>query len=217
VDRARHVLGSVARPRFARTLTLIVVLALVGASLVPTPAPVQAQGGAQTPAGQQTANPTPRPDLALALRDLPPGYEEAPSLELTLNDVPLQDRVIRQTRRTMTYQTGTPVTPERLTFLSEDLAIFLMRALSDVAQLSDWSEQDPAGLGSLAKLYTFKYRVTGSDFVGDGALALFGTGDYLSYLAVLSVDGQAVSDLRMLARVVSSRVDTQRTASSGRP
>ena len=56
----------------------------------------------------------------------------------------------------MTYESPTPVTQERVTFLAEDLAIFFMRALGDVAQISDWKEQDAAGLGSLATLYTFK-------------------------------------------------------------
>jgi hypothetical protein len=184
-------------------------------------AAAQAQGGAQPTANQQTASPTPRPELAVSLQDLPPGYEEAPSLELMLDDVPLRDRVIRQTQPgagpgwiwTMTYQSTNPVTQERVNFLAEDLAIFFMRALSDVAEITNWKEQDPAGLGGLATLYTFNFRVTGSDLIGDGALALFGPGDYLSYLAVLNVDGQAVSDLRMLARVVGSRVDDQRSAS----
>jgi hypothetical protein len=209
--------------RIAAALGTLVALSLAASSLVPGPAPVEAQGGTAAPAGQTTAGPRPRPDLALGLRDLPPGYEEAPSLELMLNDVPLQDRVLRQIRAgagpgwvwTMTYQTPTPTSPERLTFLAEDLAVFFMRALSDVAQLTDWTERDAAGLGTLAKLYTFQFRVTGSDLVGDGALALFGPGDYLTYLAVLNVDGQAVSDLRMLARIVSSRVDSQRTAGVG--
>jgi hypothetical protein len=187
------------------------------------PAAAQTQGGAQPTANQQTPSPTPRPELAVSLLDLPPGYEEAPSLELMLDDVPLRDRVIRQTQPgagpgwiwTMTYQSTNPVTQERVNFLAEDLAIFFMRALSDVAEITNWKEQDAAGLGSLATLYTFNFRVTGSDLIGDGALALFGPGDYLSYLAVLNVDGQAVSDLRMLARVVSSRVDDQRAASLG--
>jgi hypothetical protein len=206
------------------TRSLIVAIALIVAGLVPQPAPAQTQGGARAPAGQQTAGPAPRPDLALGLQDLPPGYEEAPSLELLLDDVPLRDRVLRQTQPgvgpgwiwTMTYQSTNPVNQERVNFLGQDLAMFFTRALSDVASISNWSEQDASGLGSLAKLYTFNYRVTGSDFVGDGALALFGPGDYLSYLAVLNVDGQATSDLRMLARTVSSRVDAQRTASVGR-
>jgi hypothetical protein len=203
---------------FILTRSLFVVLGLVVAGFVPLPAPAQAQGG------QQTAGPAPRPDLALGLTDLPPGYEEAPSLELMLDDVPLRDRVIRQLQPsagpgwlwTMTYQSANAVNQDRVNFLAEDLAMFFTRALSDVAQISNWREQDASGLGSLAKLYTFNYRVTGSDFVGDGALALFGPGNYLSYLAVLNTDGQAVSDLRMLARIVNSRVDSDRTASVGR-
>ena len=139
-----------------------------------------------------------------------------------LDDVPLRDRVIRQTQPsagpgwlwTMTYQSPNAVNQDRVNFLAEDLAMFFTRALSDVAQISDWKEQDASGLGSLAKLYTFSYRVTGSEFVGDGALALFGPGNYLSYLAVLNTDGQAVSDLRMLARIVSSRVDAQPATSA---
>jgi hypothetical protein len=220
---SRHALGAMVRPRALGALIMVAVLALVGAGVRPMPATAQAQGGAQPAAGQQTAGATPRPELAVGLQDLPPGYEEGPSLELMLNDVPLRDRVIRQTQPgagpgwiwAMTYRSPTPVTQERVTFLAEDLAIFFVRALSDVAQISDWKEHDTAGLGSLATLYTFSYRVTGSDLVGDGALALFGPGDYLSYLAVLNVDGQAVSDLRMLARVVSSRVDSQRLTSLG--
>jgi len=218
---ARRALGAILRPKALSILVLVAVLALAGAGFMPMSAAAQAQGGAQPAAGQQTPGPMPRPDLAVGLRDLPPGYEEAPSLELMLNDVPLHDRVIRQTQPgagpgwiwTMTYQSPTPVTQERVTFLAEDLAIFFMRALSDVAEITDWNELDPAGLGSLATLYTFSFRVPGSDLVGDGALALFGPGDYLSYLAVLSVDGQSVSDLEMLARVVSSRVDSERTTS----
>jgi hypothetical protein len=217
----RHVLGVIVRPRAFSTLVLMAVLALAGAGFMPIPAAAQAQGGIQPAPSQQTSGPRPRPELAVGLRDLPPGYEEAPSLELMLNDVPLRDRVIRQTQPgagpgwiwTMTYQSPNPVTQERVTFLAEDLAIFFMRALSDVAEITDWNELDAVDLGSLATLYTFSYRVTGSDLVGDGALAVFGPGDYLSYLAVLNVDGQAVSDLQMLARVVNSRVDTERAAS----
>jgi len=220
-DASRHALGTLLRRRARGALALVAVLALAAVGSRPIPAAAQGQGGTQPASGQQTASPAPRPELAVSLPDLPPGYEEAPSLELMLDDVPLRDRVIRQTQPgagpgwiwTMTYQSENPVTQERVSFLAEDLAIFFMRALSDVAETTNWKEQDPAGLGSLATLYTFNFRVTGSDLVGDGALALFGPGDYLSYLAVLNVDGQAVSDLRMLARLVSSRVDDQRAAS----
>jgi hypothetical protein len=202
---------------------MLVALALAASTLVPGPAPVEAQGGTTSPAGQSNVGPIPHPELTLGLRDLPPGYEEAPSLELKLDDVPLDDRVIRQIQPgagpvwlwTMTYQTRTPVTQDRLTFLADDLKTFFIGALSDVAQLSDWNDRDAGGLGTLAKLYTFQFRVTGSDVVGDGALALFGPGDYMTYLAVLNTDGQSVSDLRMFARVVSRRVDAQRTAGVG--
>src|SRR4051794_11915870 len=119
---------------------LIVALTLVVAGLVPLPAPAQTQGGTQPAAGQQTAGPSPRPDLALGLSDLPPGYEEAPSLELMLDGAPLNDRVLRQTQPgagpawlwTMTYQ-GNPPSQDRVNFLAEDLAMFFTRALSDVA------------------------------------------------------------------------------------
>ena len=223
-----------ARVRILRSL--IVVLALVSAGLAPRPAVAQSQGGAQPQAGAQTQGgaeapsspqapaPSPRPDLALGLRDLPPGYEEAPSLELELDDVPLHDRVLRQIRPgagpawvwTMTYQSDNPVTAERVSFLAEDLAVFFTRALSDVASISDWNERDASELGRLAKLYTFSFRVPGSDLVGDGALALFGPGNYLSYLAVLSVDGQSLSDLTMLARVVNARVDADQAVGAQR-
>jgi len=216
---SRHALGTMVGPRALRALTLVALLALVGAGLMPVPAAAQTQGGARPAPGQQTTGPTPRPELAIGLSDLPPGFEQAPSLELMLDGVALDDRVIRQTTPgagpgwiwTMTYQ-GPPVTQQRVTALSEDLAIFFMRSLSDVADLYNWSQQDPAGLGNVATLYTFNFRLPGSDLVGDGALAVFGPGDYLSYLAVLNVDGQSVSDLRMLARTVSSRIDAQRTA-----
>ncbi|HEY7062749.1 MAG TPA: hypothetical protein VII06_14820 [Chloroflexota bacterium] len=207
-------------PQLPTKLTIVVVLALV-VGLVPVPARVLAQGGAQTPAAQQATDASPRPDLAIGLSDLPPGYETAPSLELMLDDRPLQDRVIRQSEPgagpgwiwTMTYQGSPPVTQERVNFLAEDLAIFFQRALSDVAIISDWRDRDPGDLGDLAKLYTFSYRIQGSDLVGDGALAIFGPGDYLSYLAVLNYDGQSMSDLRMLAHIVSTRIDAQRTTS----
>lgn len=205
------------------TRSLFVALALVIAGLVPVSAPAQTQSGARAPTGQQTTSASPRPDLALNVSDLPPGYEEAPSLELMLDDVPLRDRVLRQSQPgagpswlwTMTYSSPNAIDQARVNFLAEDLAMFFTRALSDVAQISNWREQDASGLGTLAKLYTFNYRVTGSEFDGDGALALFGPGNYLSYLAVLNTDGQAVSDLRMLARIVNSRVDSDLTASVG--
>jgi hypothetical protein len=217
---ARHALGALVRPRVRRALALVALLALVGAGLMPVPAAAQRQGGAQPVGAQQPSGPTPRPELALGLRDLPPGYEEAPSLELMLYDVPLDDRVIRQTAPgagpgwiwTATYQGSPPVTQERVNSLAEDLAIFFMRELSDVVEISDWNQRNPAGLGTVATLYIFNFREPGSDLVGDGALAVFGPGDYLSYLAVLNVDGQSESDLRMLARVVSSRIDAQRAA-----
>ena len=97
-----------------RTITLALVigtaLAMLGSSLGLPPA--RAQREETVPVVSQPAGPVSRPDLALSLRDLPPGYEEAPSLDLALNDTPLHDRVIRRTRSgagqewiwTMTYQ-----------------------------------------------------------------------------------------------------------------
>ena len=75
----RHGLGAVVRPRAISTFVLVAVLALVGAGFMPMPAAVQAQGGAQPAASQQTAGPMPRPELAVGLRDLPPGSAPAPS------------------------------------------------------------------------------------------------------------------------------------------
>lgn len=210
----------------AIVLSVVVALASV-ASLVPTAAQAQggttapagaAPGGAAAPTGQQTAGPTPRPDLALSLRDLPPGFEQAPSLELMLDDRPLDDRVLRRATPgagpswiwTMTYQ-GNPISQERLDFLADDLAVFLTRALDEVVDLTDWQVQS-LSLGAISRVYSFKFRAIDSDLVGDGALALFGPGDYVSYLAVINVDGQSLPDLQNLARIVSTRINAQRTA-----
>ena len=76
------------------SFALIVVLALASVGLPPDPTQAQGQSGAQPTTSQQTGRPTPRPELAVGLRDLPPGYEEAPSLELMLDDNPLQDAVL---------------------------------------------------------------------------------------------------------------------------
>src|SRR5262249_19507131 len=143
---ARQALGALVRPRVRSALALVALFALVGAGLMPAPAAAQRQGGGHPRGAPQPPRPTPRPGPAIGLRDLPPGYEEAPSLQLLLNDAPLDDRVLRQTAPgpgpgwiwTMTYQGSPPVTQERVDFLAEDLAIFLMRELSDVAEISNW-------------------------------------------------------------------------------
>jgi hypothetical protein len=183
------------------------------------PLAIQPQPGApQGPA--LTAQPVPRRDLALALNDLPPGYEEAESLDLQLFETPLADRVIRRTNPgpgpawiwTMTFQPATPMTQARMDFLADDLSVLLTRATADVALLSRWSIGASDGLGALARVYTFSFHAKGEDVNGDGTLALFGTPDYTTYMVVLNTDGRSASDLRDLARIVGSRVDAARGA-----
>jgi hypothetical protein len=200
-----------------RTLRLIAIL---GVSLTAAAAIGVTSYGSRPPSviaapnGQDTAQPLPRPDLALALRDLPPGYEEVPGLDLVLGDTPLEDRVLRRAERgpgpgwiwTMTYQTAAPVTQERVQSLGLDLAVTLSRVVGTVVELTDWTVEDPAGLGPFAVLYGFQYHALGSDTGGDGALAVFGPGPYLSYLAVLNADGESLGDAARLAALVNARV-----------
>jgi hypothetical protein len=182
--------------------------------------------GAQQPTGPvdtgaRTA-PVPRPDLAISQRDLPPGFEEAPSLDLMLFDTPLADRVLRRRSVgagpgwvwTMSFQPATPMTQDRLTFLTDDLSVFLVRAMSDVAQLSDWKLGPSADLGDIAREYTFTFQTSSGELAGDGALALFGSEDYVTYIAVLNLDGRASADLRDLARIVNQRTASDRLAAA---
>lgn len=176
-------------------------------------------------ASSQTGGPTARPDLTISLSDLPTGYEEAPSLDLTLFDTPLDDRVFRRAASddgpewiwSMTYEVVNPVSAGRLVILGQDLIVFLTRSFADLVQLSEWTQEDPTGLGDVAQAYSFKFRVLATDAAGDGALALFGGGGYLSLVAALDVDGEAVSDLRLLASYVNERVALDQSAMHSTP
>lgn len=186
------------------SLTMAVVAGVLLASVTL----VRAQTGAAGADG-----PVARPDLALSLQDLPALYEEVEGLGLSLGSVPLQDRVLRRTQQgagpawiwTMTYETAGRVTHGRVQSLAVDLAVTASRLLGSRGELTNWSVEDASGLGQYATMYSFDYRIYETDAVGDGVLAIFGPGPYMSYLIAISPDTQVLSEARQLAAIINAR------------
>jgi hypothetical protein len=199
------------------TGVVLIVLGLLGimatgahaqqAPATPTAAPSPA--AAQPPPGVVA-----RPDLALGLRDLPPGYQETTPISLTIGGTPVDDQAMLRSGAgagpvyiwSAVYEAIPPaVTDERLERLARDIAVLISRSATPL-ELSDWDELDPAGLGDFARVYGFEFRSPDVDRRGDGALAAFNHGNVVAYLAVMSFDGRAVTDLRQYGRTISGRI-----------
>jgi hypothetical protein len=195
---------------------VLIVLGMLGApvsgaraqqpSATPTAAPVATAG--VPPAV------TARPDLALTLRDLPPGYEETTPMSLTIGGTPVEDRSILRAGAgvgpvylwSAVYEAIPPaMTDARLERLARDVTVVFSRSTAPL-ELSDWDELDPAGLGEFARVYSFEFRAPDVERPGDGGLAAFTQGNLVTYLAVMSFDGRALTDLRQYARVLEGRV-----------
>ena len=186
-------------------------------------------GGWDSAWAQETASPTPpiaRPDLALAARDLPPGYAEAPPLGLTFSGTRVQDRALRRTAPdsgpewlwSATFEPGIPATAERVAEweqgLTRSLSGRFILALSESVgadiELSDWAEADPLGVGEYATLSRFHYQRLDQTGGGEGALVVFSRGAFLNVLAVLTLEGEATVDLLRYARLIDERSDRRR-------
>jgi hypothetical protein len=209
---------------------VLIVLGLLGA-----PASVaRAQQAPATPTAAPTATVgappavIARPDLALTLRDLPPGYEETTPIGLTIGGTPVEDRSILHDGPgagpfylwSAVYEAVPPaITDARLERLARDATVVLSRSMVPL-DLSDWDELDPAGLGEFARVYGFEFRAPEVERPGDGALAAFNHGNVVTYLAILSFDGRAVTDLRQYARLLDGRIqqdDTTRSTGTTAP
>jgi len=97
------------------------------------------------------------------------------------------------------------MTDGRLGRLARDVTVVFSRSAVPL-ELGDWDELDSAGLGEFARVYGFEFRAPEVERPGDGALAAFNQGNLVTYLAVMSFDGRAVTDLRQYARLVDGRV-----------
>src|SRR5215212_5556751 len=147
-DARRHVMVSKRRAM----LTLVALAVLVGGI------------GAQGPPAraQERPEPMPRPDLALTVEDLPPGYQEGNPIDVRFSGAPIQDRSLRPTVPglaptwiwTATFQVGVPVTEERIarwgddlvTALSLDFGPSLDRSVGAPVLFANWADPDPIGL-----------------------------------------------------------------------
>ena len=197
----------------------LIVLGMLGA-------PVSGARAQQAPA-TPTAAPTgtvggppaviARPDLALTLRDLPPGYQETTPISLTIGGTPVEDRSIMRDGAgvgpfylwSAVYEAVPPaITDARLERLARDLTVLFSRSAAPL-DLSDWDELDPAGLGEFARVYGFEFRAPEVERAGDGALAAFNHGNVVTYLAVMSFDGRAITDLRQYARLLDGRIQQE--------
>ena len=158
--------------------------------------------------------PVARPDLTLDASDLPPGYEEATATGMTLNSVPLEDRLIRRAAAgpgpiivwSAAYQVRMPLTQQDVAALATNLTTAVTRVLGESFELRGWEELDRAGLGEHGVLYSFTYRMRDREFTGDGALLVFSRDDIVSYLMTMNADGRATVDLRQYGRLIDGRI-----------
>jgi hypothetical protein len=206
----------------AAALAFSTMISPAEAQQVGPPAPAQVTAAQDQPTGTgltYTGRPVARRDLALAVSDFPPVYEEGESLDLELFDYPLADRVIRRKTPgpgpdwiwTMTFQPDSPMTQSRMNFIADDMTIILNRSAADILTLNNWAQiTSPTGLGDLAVQYTFGGTVKSDGTKIDGTLALFGSPDYVSFLVVMNTDGESATDLSDLAQIVTSRINTDR-------
>lgn len=194
-----------------------IVAALLGIAVLATsfgPPSAQAQTTERTTVA--------RPDLALSARDLPPGFEEVSPEFMSIGGMPIEDRVLRRQGGgigaywywSVTYQAPTTPTDESVNRASRNIAVILSRTFGENVHLSDWQDQDPAGLGDIASLRTFHYQNLNSGYEADGALVVLSRGDIVSVLAALSTDGRVTGDAHRYARLLDSRIQQDLLASA---
>src|SRR5262249_52943216 len=180
-----------------------------------TPAPASAQA-------QERVRPISRTDLAVAVSDLPPGYEERLQSLGEMAGMPIEGRLLLNRSggpgplvlvSATARASGTVVVSDRdVARWAYDFSTSLSRSLDQVLQLSDWAEVASPELGDHAHLYGFHHQLQSGRGGGDGALLVFARGDAVSWLAVFSLDGSAQRDLLRLARLVDSRVAADQAA-----
>jgi hypothetical protein len=174
-------------------------------------------------AAQERMLPVSRPELALSLRDLPPGYEESGSLRFTLAQTPLADRLMRRTSGTrgpllvwsVTFEVPQPATAAEVEQLTLALAGDLTRnsAEQENTRLADWHEMDPAGLGEHAMMYGFRAGTLDSnELPAEGVLVMFARGTMVAGILVMGTDGRTILDARQYARLVEARIEPALTA-----
>jgi hypothetical protein len=156
---------------------------------------------------------SPRPELALTERDLPPGYAES----VVAADVAGASFDVLRFQRTgsalgpiliqsIILEAGEPLSQETVTAMAHSLAATLTRETGTAAQLRDWDELDPAGIGERAVLYSFRMHLLERDVAADAAFAVFTRGDLLGMVVLVNGDGRATTDLRQYAHVLDTRL-----------
>jgi hypothetical protein len=202
-------------------ITVLAALGASGNSAHAQQAPVTPTAMPPT-AVQAPLTPVARPDLALSLRDVPPGYEDAPPVGLTLGTTQVQDRALRRPGPgigpfyiwSVVYEAvPPPMTEERLGRLTREIAVIVTRSAAPQFELSDWNEMDATSLGDFAQVYSFRFRLTESNAMGEGGLAVFSRANTVAYLIVMNADGRAAADLRQYGLVLDGRI--QRDLSEG--
>jgi hypothetical protein len=236
VDGGELVAAEIGRRPMANKRGIVSVLVALGMLFGYTEAQatsLQAQSNAptatteaqSTPASAQTperARPISRMDLAVAVSDLPPGYEERSQSIGEMAGTPIEGRLLLN--RTggpgpLVLVSATARASGPVVMSDRDVALWayefstgLTRGLDQALQLNDWTEMASPELGEHARLYSFHHRLQSGRGGGDGALVVFSRGDAVSWLAVFSLDGGAERDVLRLARLVDSRVVADQVA-----
>src|SRR5262249_22279638 len=70
------------------------------------------------------------------------------------------------------------------------------------------------GVGDVAAMRRFGFRVPNVGGEGDGALVAFAREEYVTIRAALSTDGRAVADLRQSARIVDTRIQAEQAGAA---
>ena len=177
------------------------------------PSDTPATTGLPAPPSGQRLRVTPRPELALTARDLPPGYAETVVSAVIAGE---SFDVLRFQRtgpavgpaliQSVILQVAEPLPEDAVTAMAHSLAGALTREAGTAAQLRDWDELDPAGIGDRAVLYGFRIQLLERDVAADAALAVFTRGDLLGVVVLVSGAGRATTDLRQYAHILDARL-----------
>jgi hypothetical protein len=176
------------------------VLMTLGGAVLGLTAVGAVLGALGTPTLEQPLQPVARPDLALAVTDLPPGY--APAMPDYAATSPLALRVLRRTSPgagpamiwSAAFDAGTPEQADLAVDHPAGIAALLSPSMAP--QLSDWEEIEAVeGEGRHAHVYRFRYSGSDAQGASTGILLLSQHDKLVTCLALFGPEEQTRAEL----------------------
>jgi hypothetical protein len=179
--------------------------------------------GATPAAAQDRDRAVSRQDLALVASDLSASYQESSWIQVQMGQALLDTRLLTRNDGagplivySMTFQARGRVPQADIRRLADETYANLSDVLARTIQieLTGVETLGYPGVGDVAAMRRFGFRVPNVNGEGDGALVTFAREDYVAVLATLSTDGRAVTDVRQYARIVDARVQTEQAGAA---